>query len=88
MALKFLKISRIDCVEMFTPTVKTKSLQIYLDICVFFESIIHQINIVRAYLESLLDNNKYPIYMKPPPSIGQMRKKLHCRFLRTLYNFK
>lgn len=63
-------------------------MRIYLAICALLGLITHQVDIVGAYLESLLDDNEFPIYMKPPPGIERMRKGLHCRLLRSLYGLK
>ena len=46
---------------------------------------------VGAYLESLLDDNEFPIYMKLPPGMHQLReirKGLICRLLKSLYGLK
>ena len=63
-------------------------MRIYLAICAFLGLIIHQVDIVGAYLESLLDDNEFSIYMKPPPGIERMRKGLYCRLLRSLYGLR
>lgn len=63
-------------------------LRIYLAICIFLGLIIYQVDIVGAYLESLLDDNEFLIYIKPPPGIERMRKGLHCRLLRSLYSLR
>lgn len=52
---------------------------------------IHQVDIVGAYLESLLSNNELSIFMKLPPGmhdLRQIRKRLLCRLLRSLYGLK
>lgn len=61
---------------------------IYLVLYTILGLIIHQVNIISAYLESLLDDNKFPIYMKPSPGIEKMRQDLYCRLLKSLYNLK
>lgn len=53
--------------------------------------LIHQVDIVGAYLESLLGNNEHPIFMKLPPGIQylrQIRSGLSCRLLKSLYGLK
>lgn len=68
--------------------VKQESLQIYLAICLALNLIIHQVNIVGTYLESLLDDNKYPIFMKLLPDIYELYffwECLSCRLLKSLY---
>ena len=82
------QIPGIDFVETFAPTVRRESLRIYLALCVMLGLAIHQVDIVGAYLESLLDDNEFPIYMKPPPGIERMRKGLYCRLLKSLYGLK
>lgn len=67
---------------------RRESLRIYLTIYTLLGLIIHQVNIVGAYLESILDDNKFPIYMKPPPEIERMRQGLHYRLFRSLYRLK
>lgn len=84
----FSQVPGIDFTETFAPTVRRESLRIYLAICALLGLIIHQVDIVGAYLESLLDDNEFPIYMKPPPGIERMRKGLYCRLLRSLYGLK
>ena len=52
---------------------------------------IYQVDIMGAYLESLLSNNKLPIFMKIPPGIRdlrQVRERLSCRLLQSLYGLK
>ena len=52
---------------------------------------IHQVDIVGAYLESLLKGNELPIFMKLPPGmhdLRQIQKGLLCRLLRSLYGLK
>ena len=87
----FLQILGIDFAETFAPTMRRKLLQIYLAICLFLNLIIHQVDIVGAYLESNLSNNKFPIFMKLPPGMHQLRQvreRLFCRLLRSLYDLK
>lgn len=70
---------------------RRESLCIYLAICLALNLIIHQVDIVGAYLESLLDDNKYTIFMKLPPGmheLRQVREGLLCRLLRSLYGLK
>lgn len=52
---------------------------------------IHRVDIVGAYLESPLGDNKLPIFMKLPPGmhdLRQIREDLLCRLLRSLYGLK
>ena len=56
--------------------VKKKSLYVDLTIYIIFKLIIYQINIVDAYLTSLLDDKKFWIYMKLLSGIKNIRKNL------------
>ena len=47
--------------------------------------IIEQIDIVGAYLESLLSDNDLPIYMRLPSGFQTFRPILVCRLLRSIY---
>lgn len=87
----FSQVQGIDFTKTFAPTVKRKSLCIYLAICPALNLIIYQVDIVGAYLESLLDNNEYLIFIRLLPrmyKLRQIRKKLLCRLLRSLYGLK
>lgn len=46
--------------------------------------ILIQINVVSAYLESVLGQNKQPIYMKISQKCLAGRKKLVCKILKSL----
>ncbi len=53
--------------------------------------VIHQVDIVGACLESLLDDNKFPIYMKLPLGMHQfrqVREGLLCRLLKSFYGLR
>lgn len=54
----FSQVQDIDFTKTFAPTVRQKSLRIYQAICLAFNLITHQMDIVDTYLESLLDNNE------------------------------
>ena len=87
----FSKILGIDFAETFAPTVRRESLRIYLAVCLFLNLIIYQVDIVKAYLESNLSENKLPIFMKLTPKMHQLRQVregLFCRLLRSLYGLK
>lgn len=53
----FSQVQGVDICETFPPMVRRESLQIYLALCLMLNLIIHQADIMGAYLESLLDNN-------------------------------
>ena len=59
----FSQVQGIDFCEIFAPTVRRKSLRIYLAICLALNLFIHQVDIVGAYLKNLLDDNEFPIFM-------------------------
>ncbi len=66
-------------------------MRIYLALCLILNLFIYQVDIVEAYMASLLDDNKLPIFMKLPPGIQylqQIRAGLSCRLLRSLYGLK
>ena len=90
-AQSFSQIPGINFAETFAPTVRRESLRIYLAVCLFLNFIIHQVDIVGAYLESDLSDNELPIFMKLPPGMHQLRQVregLFCRLLRSLYGLK
>ncbi len=62
----FSQVHGIDFNETFSPTVTRESLRIFLAISCLFKLIVEQIDIVGAYLESLLSDNDLPIFMKLP----------------------
>ena len=87
----FSQVQGIDFSETFAPPVRRESLRIYLALCLMLNLFIHQVDIVGAYLESLLSDNELPIFMKLPPGIRdlrQVRERLMCRLLRSLYGLK
>lgn len=50
--------------------------------------IVHQVDIVGMYLESLLDN-EFPIYMSPPPGLrNRIRSGMYMRLLQGTYGLK
>lgn len=65
-------MSGIDFCETFMPTVRRESLKIYLALCLALNIFIHQVDIVGAYLESLLNDNKSPIFMKLSPKMHEL----------------
>ena len=90
-AQRFSQVQGIDCSETFAPTVSRESLRIFLAISAMLGLVIHQVDIVGAYLESLLDDNEFPIYMKLPPGMHQfrqVREGLLCRLLKSFYGLR
>lgn len=85
----FSQVAGVDYTETFAPTVKRKSLRIYLAIAAMLGLIVHQVDIVGAYLESLLDDNEFPIYMRPLPGLrNRIRSGLYMQLLRSTYGLK
>lgn len=87
----FSQVHKVNFSKMFTLTMRRKSLQIYLALCLMLNLIIYQVDIVGTYLESLLGDNKLPIFMKLPPRIHQLykvRKGLLYKLLKSLYSLK
>ncbi len=87
----FSQVQDVNFSETFAPTVRRKSLRIYLALCMMLNLIIHQVDIVGANLESELGDNKLPIFMKLPAgmrNLCQIREGLLCRLLRSLYGLK
>ena len=62
----FSQVPGIDYTETFAPMVRCKSLRIFLAIAAMLEMILIQIDIVEAYLESALGQNKHPIFIRIP----------------------
>ena len=52
--------------ETFAPTIRCKSLRIFLAITIMLGVVLIQIDFIGAYLESVFGQNKQPIYMKIP----------------------
>lgn len=87
----FSQIHRIDFNETFSPTVRRKSLRIFLAISCLLKLIVEQVDIVGAYLENLLTDNNLPIFMKLPPGIEafrSIRARLVARLLRSIYGLR
>ena len=72
-AQEYSQIPGIDFNETFPPTVRRESLRIFLAISALFGFLIEQMDIVGAYLESLIGDNKLPIFMKLPPGMKDFR---------------
>ncbi len=87
----FSQVHGINFSKTFARIVRRKSLQIYLVLCLILNLFIHQVDIVGAYLESLLKDNELPIFMKLPPGMHhlcQIREGLLCKLLRSLYSLR
>ena len=62
----FSQVHKIDYTEIFTSTVRRKSLRIFLVIAAMLEMILIQIDVVGVYLKNVLSQNKYPSFMRIP----------------------
>lgn len=60
----FSQIQRINFNKRFLPTIRQESLQIFLTISCLLRLIVKQVDIIRAYFESLLGYNNLSIFMK------------------------
>ena len=79
---------RIDYTEIFVPTIRRKSLKIFLAIARMLRMELLQINVIGAYLESLLRQGNYLIYMKIPQRYKIGQKSLVYKIFRSLYGLK
>ena len=87
----FSQVYGVDFNETFSLTVRRESLRIFLSIECLCRLIIEQINIVGAYLKSLLSDNDLPIFMKLPSGMETFRSiqpGLVCRLLRSIYGLR
>ncbi len=85
------QIPSIDFNQTFAPTVRRESLRIFLAVSALLRFLVEQMDIVGAYLESLMGDNKLPIFMKLPRGMRDLRsvrEGLVCRLLRSIYGLK
>lgn len=88
MAQGFSQVYRINFNETFLPTIRQESLQIFLAISCKLGLIIKQIDIVEAYLKSLLRDNNLFIFIKLSLSFKSFKSiwnGLVCRLLCSIY---
>ncbi len=81
----------IDFYKTFMLTIRRKSLRIYLALYLVLNLFIYQVDIIGAYLENLLNDNKFAIFMRLLPGmykLRQIQKRLLCRLLKSLYGLK
>lgn len=71
---RFSQMPGINFCEIFAPTVRRKLLRMYLVLCLALNLFIHQVDIVGVYLESLFNDNEFPIFMKLPPGMHELRQ--------------
>lgn len=87
----FSQIHRIDSNKMFSLTVRQESLQIFFAILYLLRLIVKKVDIVGAYLKSLLDDNDLPIFIKLSLGIKtfqSIRVELVSQLLRSIYRFR
>lgn len=78
----------IDYKETFAPTIRWESVRIFLAIATMLGTILLQMDVIGAYLESPLSQNNQPIYMKIPQGCRVGREGLVCKILKSLYGLK
>ena len=78
----FSQIPGVDYGKTFLSVAKCSLIQIFLTLAAVLDLEIHQIDVIRAYLEGSLDED---IYMKAPDGIG---KKRYWKLLKALYGLK
>lgn len=69
----FSQIHGVNFNKTFSPMVRRESLRIFLAISCLLRLFIEQVDIVGAYLKSLLGDNDLPIFMKLPPGMEAFR---------------
>ena len=75
-----------DLSETFSPVIKIKSIRILLALAVEFDTIVHQMDIASAFLNSTL---KEDIYIFQPEGMQERGKEyLVCHLKRSLYGLK
>lgn len=87
----FLQVQNIDFFETFLPIIRKALLYIYLTIYIISNLFIHQVDIVKTYLKSQLDDNKFFIFIQlllGMYELCQIQEKLMCRLLKSLYGLK
>ena len=85
------QIPGIDFNKIFAPIVRRKSLKIFLTILALFIFLIKQIDIIEAYLKSLMGDNKLPFFLKfilGMKNFQSVRAGFLFRFLRSIYDLK
>lgn len=82
----FAYVHEIDYIEIFALKIRRESLSIFLAIVTMIEMILLQINIIGAYLKSLLgQDERYPIYLIIPQRCRVGQKDVVCKILKNLY---
>lgn len=87
-AQKFFQVHGINYTEIFALIIRCKLLRIFLAIATILEMIFMQMDVISAYLESALGQNKQPIYMKIPQGCLAGQEGLVYKILKSLYRLK
>lgn len=66
---RFFQVSRVDFTKTFIPIIRQESLRIFLAIAALLDLILMPIDVIGAYLKSILGQNEQPIFMKIPQTI-------------------
>ncbi len=66
------QIPSIDFNKTFAPIVRRESLKIFLAVSALLGFLVEQMDIVGVYLESLMGDNKLPIFIKLRPGMRDL----------------
>lgn len=72
-------MQEVNFLEIFALTIRRVSLRIYLALYLMLNLFIYQVDIISAYLKSLLSDKELPIFMKRLPethNLFQVREGL------------
>jgi hypothetical protein len=82
----FTQVQGVDFDETYSPVVKYTSIRVFLVKAVLMKMVIHQMDVVTAFLNAHLDED---VFMKQPPGFEKSGKKnLVCKLKRSLYGLK
>ena len=82
----FLQTPRMDCMEIFSPVVKTTTIRVLFTLAVTFGWDIQQVDINNAFLNGDLTEE---VYMSQPEGFVDMNCPSHvCRLRKSLYGLK
>lgn len=85
---RFFQVPRVDFTKTFIPIIRQESLRIFLAIAALFDLILMQIDVIGAYLKSILGQNKQTIFMKIPQTIQTKQNELVYKIFKSLYCLK
>ena len=85
----FSQVYKTEYTKTFVPTIKWELLRIFLAIAAMLEMILLSIDVISAYLKSLLGYDEYhPIYIKIAQRCKASQKDLIYKILKSLYRLK